>query len=451
MPRKKRSELAAGIFVVGALAATLGVVLWIGAADLFRPAGQKAVFYAEEAGGSYGLEVGNFVQVGDDPVGKLAEVRFDPTAGRTYYVAVIERPDIHIYADGNAVAAAGFIGGARLIVTSRGSDNKPLAGWKDPIRLGRGGFMGAMASLSEQIGGELDRTRAESLLAKIHAIVDGLKGAAYEVGKIASVLRNETDPNRAEALLAKVHSGVGNLRAATDLVLKELKPVQPDALLAKVHHSADDLNRISANIGRQVDPNAAGSAMAKLHTSLNDVNQISADARPKLEKTLTAIQSAAEKIESYTRQDVAEILAKVRRISDEVLKIAVDVSAVSGQVRQMTVVNRDRIDEIIDNMTLVSAELKTTAKEVRRNPWRLLYRPQDKELRSKNIYDAAHAFADGAEQLDQAIAKLAALRKAHPQGVPADDPELAKIRQQVEQSFSRFSKVEQALWDELTK
>ena len=64
---------------------------------------------------------------------------------------------------------------------------------------------------------------------------------------------------------------------------------------------------------------------------------------------------------------------------------------------------------------------------------------------------SARAFSNGAEQLDQAIAKMAGLAKAYPEGVPTDDPTLQKIRKQLQETFGKFSKAEQALWKELSK
>ena len=43
MPQTKHDELKAGLFVIIALAVTLGVILWLGAGDAFRTAGQEVV------------------------------------------------------------------------------------------------------------------------------------------------------------------------------------------------------------------------------------------------------------------------------------------------------------------------------------------------------------------------------------------------------------------------
>jgi len=123
---------------------------------------------------------------------------------------------------------------------------------------------------------------------------------------------------------------------------------------------------------------------------------------------------------------------------------------VSEQTKEIVTVNRDNIDETLDNLTQVSVDLKSAAKEIRRNPWRLLYEPEEKELRSQNLYDAVRAFSNGAEQLDQAITKLRRLEQ-----IKSDDPAFQetteKIHKGLNEVFSKFSKAEEALWKELQK
>jgi len=364
------------------------------------------------------------VQIGDDPIGKLSKVHFDPNSSRTLYAVDIERPDVKLYANGKAVAAAGFIGGARIVITSRGSDDEPLADGKNPIELAPGGFAMAVAAVNK----ELDADNKQGLLYK-------LKGITESIDVVADQLKSEMDPNQAGTLLADIHKSAADIAAIAGSLRYELTrgddaeaEIKNGPLLVKVHASADDVNKVTGNLEQMVTTN-----------------------RPKIDATLTAVKDTAETIHRYAKTDIGQMLATFRKTSDDVLKVAVNMREITDDVRGIVNVNREQIDEMIDNMTMVSAELKATAKEVRRNPWRLLYRPDDKELRSKNIYDAARAFSSGAEQLDQAVMKLNALREAHPEGLSADDPELQKVRKQVEESFAHFSKVEQALWEELTK
>ena len=54
------------------------------------------------------------------------------------------------------------------------------------------------------------------------------------------------------------------------------------------------------------------------------------------------------------------------------------------------------------------------------------------------------------ESVDIAMQVANGLAKAHPDGVNSDDPQLLKIRKQLEESFEKFTLAEQALWNELT-
>jgi len=398
MARKTHNELTAGIFVLVALAVLLGVIVWLGGAGLFSPARQRAFFYAEEQDGSTNLQEGSFVLIGDDPVGKIARIRFDADAGRTFYTAEIERGDVTLHADGKVRVAAGLIGGSRLVIVDRGSEDAPLADAEHPVHLA-GGMDQAMGNIEH---------------------------ATEQLAAITDVVARELNAGDSAAILAKIHDVIDSLTTA-----------------------AGDVATIAASVKAETDTANDAALLAKLHSSMDDVNAITGDAKPKFADTLTAVRNTAQSVEGYAKDDLAAILVSVREASTEVLKISRNFADVSGEVRELVMLHRDNIDEMIDNMTQVSANLKATAKEVRRNPWRLLHSPDEKELDSQNIYDAAAAFSNGAEQLDQALAKLTGLAEASPEGLPADDPDLMKVRAQLDEAFSNFNKAEQALWKEL--
>lgn len=430
MPRRKYSELTAGIFVLLALGVTVGLVVWLGASDLFKRGAQRVTFYAAESDGSMGLAVGNAIQINDMPVGRISDIRSAPKGGRTLYIADVEMRDLKIHADGAAQVAKDLVGQGRLVITSRGSAAKPLADEDNPIHL-TGGLDQAMsniASVSEDLKSiagtfkrEMDVAQSAAMLAKVHGVVDDLKRAAVNIASLSSNVLAETDSQRKGSVIAKVHA------------------------------SADDVNRVTGSLSRELDPANPAALLAKVHRSADDLNAMTADAKPKVQRTLTAMENVATQFESFTKKDIVEILATLREVNSKVLTIVNNFSVVSEQARQMVALNRDRVDEMIDNMSQVSDNLKATSKEVRRNPWRLLYKPDKQELKSQNVSEAARAFASGAEQLDQVIIRLNALSQANPKGIAADDPELQKIRKEIQGTFGNFTKAEQALWQEMAK
>ena len=399
MPKNVSNELKAGLFVLAAVAAALGIILWLGAADIFKRTGQQVYFYGPVSAGPMGITQGAYVMLGDAPIGQIDQVTAEPKNNRCVYRARLARRDITIKADAKAIVSSPFIGAARIAIESTGQAAH-LADGQHPILLSGG---------MEQAMGEL-------------------AAAAEHVNTITKTIQMELSLGQSASLLSKLHSLIGDLQTAST-----------------------NINVLSANVLHQTDPEKMDSLMARIRSAMGDITAMTSDARPKMAQMMTSLNNSASQIESYTKKDVAELLAGLRKTNDQILKIANDFSDVSGQTRQIVVMNRDNIDEIIDNMTSVSTNLKATAKEVRRNPWRLLYKPEKEELRSQNIYDATRAFAAGAEQLDQSLAKLNALSKASPQGVTLNDPEMVKVRQQILDTFSKFNKAEEALWKELSR
>jgi len=392
-----------------------------------------------------GLQEGSDVLLGDSGVGKIIRIDSRPDQGVCLYHARIDRRDLVIRADGSASIVSPPIGTAKLVITRLGS-GPDLADDAHPIPL-TGGLNKAMVDLTvaaekirkiaEVATGELDASNRESILYRVKEGTRELVKASSDVAMVAANVRGQTDANQPGSIVAQLVQSAAYIRG-------QLDPNQGGSIMDTVRGAA-------GSVKGQLDANQKESLVAKFHRSVDDVNAMTSDARPKVQKTLTAIADMTERLDGYVQKDVAEILGKLRETNNQVLKITKDFAEISDQTRKMILVNRDKIDEMIGNMTLVSEDLKATAKEVRRNPWRLLCEPDKKTLETANLHDAARAFLLGAEELDAAIGKLKELSEAHPGGVAADDPKLQKVREHLKETFDKFSKAEQALWRELEK
>ncbi|MFP4104634.1 MAG: MlaD family protein [Phycisphaerae bacterium] len=430
MPRKRHSEFLAGIFVVVAVLTTVGVLIWLGMAQVFVDEKRTVYFAAPQEAGAVGLAVGSPVKFGDASVGKIIEIRYSPEQQRVLYRASVDDEVLRVHTNGKAYVSAGMVQTSELIITDRGSADKPFADKDNPLPLPPGGVDRAMQNISQ---------------------------ASEKLVSIASSVEKELDPQRSDSTLAGLKSVIGHLDDAsrqigsiTKMVDSEIDGANDQSLVASLHRSAGNVEQITTSVRQETDPGQDGSMMATVKGVVGDAKAITADARPKISRTLTSVENTADKIETYANKDLAELLAQLRDANTTVLKITADMQSVTRQVDEIVTVNRQSIDETIDNMRQVSSNLKATAKEVRRNPWRLFHRPDDEEMHSTNIYDAARSFSEGAEQLDQALARLVVLRKSHPDGIPADDPTLTRIRKSLKETFSNFSRAEQALWKELT-
>jgi ABC-type transporter Mla subunit MlaD len=444
--RKHVSELTAGLFVVIGLAVVLSVVIWLGASDLLMRSRGQIWLYVEQSAGWTGLEPGQQVYVGSVPAGRISRVRFEPETGRTFFRVDLEIPDLKIRSDAEIVYVEGVLGGSRVDVLSAGSAEDVPDSPQRAVALRAGGPMGAIQELSGRLSDELDANAPESLLGKIHAIVDDLQDAAGTVTEIAAGVQGQLDADAPNALLGKIHRTLDDINAMSETLRGEFDANTAAALLAKVHVTADDINRVTASLARQSDPGVAGSLLDHVRGIVTDVHEVTKDIKPRVIRLATNAEVTSARLREYVEYDVLLLLIDLQNTGKEILQLSRNFAELSRTARDIVKLNRGNIDEMIDNMTTVSADLKAAAKEIRRNPWRLLYTPKKEEIHSQNVFAAARSFSTAAEQLDQALAKL---RAADPDRL--DDEELQKIREHLRESFENFSKAEQALWQELRR
>lgn len=392
MKHRKRQELAAGIFAVICLAAGLGVVLWLGGSSLWHKQAQSAWFYSEQTRGRQSLLVGSPVIRGDVQVGKIVSMDLDPAGNRVVFGVAIYNDSTRIYRDAEARVAAPLVGkDVALAILACGHEDKGLADVGHPIRIKTGPL--------EAIAGELDLSNPTSILSKLHALADSLGGAGDNVRLMSEQVR---------------------------VTLGEIAP--------RLAHTAKTIDEMTT----QAAPLVA--------RTVTNVDAIVADARPKVANVLAKVSVAADRIDEFAQKDLAGFLAQVREINTKVLKTLENLEGASGEIRQIVTVNRTSVNEMIDNMATMSASLKATAAEVRRNPWRLMYTPTKEEREKDSLLQAARAFSAGATELDQALAKLKSVDPA-----VADAQAIQGIRDHLKKSFTRFREAEDLLWKQLNK
>ncbi|HNX26937.1 MAG TPA: hypothetical protein PKK48_05970 [Phycisphaerae bacterium] len=135
-------------------------------------------------------------------------------------------------------------------------------------------------------------------------------------------------------------------------------------------------------------------------------------------------------------------------ISGGMSEIMNNFAVITENLKQLVVTNSENINELIDNMVSVSANLNAASKEIRRNPWKLLYKPDDKTLKYTNIYDAARSFDDAATRLNIVATKLKALEQ-----LDSEDPQAKEkiklMQEELQKTFEKFQGMEQVFWKEV--
>jgi hypothetical protein len=330
-------------------------------------------------------------------------------------------------------------GPGRLVIVDRG-DGKPI----DPSRVIDGQVVPDFASLTRMVATQLDPNDPASLLAMI---------------------RTQLDPTDAKSLMGKVHRSVEDINAVTASLRNEFDAKQKAALIAKLHAILDHVNEVTTLLRGEMDHTTDQALMAKLHRTLDTLNAglqtvaaVLQENHQAINETIGHIRSTSQILEEQiaariARQldpaEAAGLLAKVHVAVERLGASLQDMNVITAAARQTVVLNREQLDEMIANMKETSDHLKAASKEIRRNPWRLFYQPTLEEASQANVYDAARSFAEAATRLDDALARVQAISRSPTTAPAGNGKQIADIMAELQQTFSKFSKVEQALWQQL--
>jgi hypothetical protein len=146
-----------------------------------------------------------------------------------------------------------------------------------------------------------------------------------------------------------------------------------------------------------------------------------------------------------------ETVDKLTAMLDKANTSLDDVKSATASLSTLVVTQKPVLERMIANMRLTSDQLKLTAIEVRRSPWRLLYKPEQQELETDNLYDASRSFALAATTLESTAESLSALMNKYGEKIDTADPDLKLILSNLHETFEKFSTAETDFWKSLEK
>ncbi len=105
-------------------------------------------------------------------------------------------------------------------------------------------------------------------------------------------------------------------------------------------------------------------------------------------------------------QQPDSLLSKFHVAADKTNATLGNLEDMTGSIRSLVLVNHESLESMVDNLKETSEYLRAASREIRRNPWKLLYRPSSEEVKQVVVADAARSFSDAAGKLDTAFAPL---------------------------------------------
>ncbi len=394
-----KNALKAGIFIIIALAMGLTVFFLVAGSGLGRGQSWTVRFDVDDDVG--GVGPGADVRVGGVTVGKVQRVRLSDDLG-SVDVDIALPGDIRLRQGANVVIQTTVTGTAWLNFDTLGQ-GEPLA---------RGSIIQGEAGTFSNLVAAVNR-----LTPAVTSLVDDVRGET--VPRVNEVL------GKTSRTMDSVEGTVQRFGDAADRTASAAATV--DELVQK---NRENLDRTLANL-REVSDQAP-----ELVENANLLVNKWADAADSVRTTL---EGTGEKLNA--------VLEDAEVIAEDMKGIGQDTQSTIREVHGLIAGNRGKIEQIINRMRDTSATLSLAAAEIRRSPWRLLYRPDGSQRESLDLYDAARRFAEGANALQDAAVALSDAandQTANPEQVEA-------LLLDLQRRFQEFERMERLLYERLSE
>jgi ABC-type transporter Mla subunit MlaD len=418
--RPTLNNVLAGTFVVSSLA--LGV--WVsfvladkGVGGSGTPLDFSVRFSLSD--GAAGIKPGSILQLGGQPIGRVIAVDFDRAAEKSnapagVLVRVEARGDVPLFSDATITLDRPLLGSLSSInIVNVGTkiDDPITTGEVVPGMLAPPAFLAQAGLGADQIA-QLQRT---------------LKNIDASVANVSSIIDRQ-GPN-AEKAVADAQAMVTDLKGKVGQWTTSV-----DATLANIEKAS----------GR-IDP-----LFTQVEGGVADGRALIADARATITENRAAIDRIVKNVESATdridKKTLAELESAFTTGKEALLRAGEAVDSFGELLNEET----PSIRRSLANVRVMSDQLKLTAIEVRSQPWRLIYQPDDKTLKVQTLYDGTRAYAQAASDVRSAAETLREIT-AEKNPNAAENKALEDATRALAESLAKYRLAEQTLMDALLK
>ena len=196
----------------------------------------------------------------------------------------------------------------------------------------------------------------------------------------------------------------------------------------------------------------AGDTLVSIHTASDQISSVLGDTKPDVRGTMANIHTITDDVKAKLpgiMDHVDTVVVKTTTTLDnakgtiEDIKATVtNAKAISESARILVDGNKYKFDTMVGTLKVTLENMKGFSADLRRSPWRLLYRPGPGEMDNLELYDAARQFSDGANGVNDAAVALRDAMK----NPTVDKAEIQKLVDRLNTSFDSFNTVEDKLW-----
>ncbi len=402
--RTANNNIRAGAFLIVAVIAAFAIVVVLaGLREKLEPRDPYIVRF-DIATGATGLEAGSIVRIGGVEVGRVTKVELVTEASQErtpgVYATIGVDKDRQFFGTPVAFLERPLLGaGAELNFASLGDEQAA------PLPVG-GQIVGAIAPPSF------------------------LSGLGYGDKQVSELQR----------IMANTDEFTGNIKDLTGDAKARSKQWFDDAdrIITNFRTSSDEFPAITDNVKQRLDE--VKEFIAKARAVLDDN-------RPSIDNIIANTQDASEHLKELLASLNTETKESLNAMLEDGRAAVGDAKAALGRVSDLITEQTPNLRRSLANTRLASDQLKMTLEELRASPWRLLYRPDTRELEFEFLYDAARTYAAAVSDLRSASEALQAVSAMS----NADPTQVAELLESVTAAFNAYEGAEKRFLELVTE
>ncbi|MDX9911323.1 MAG: hypothetical protein RBS39_05790 [Phycisphaerales bacterium] len=431
--QSNRNNLLAGGFLVGAIVVAVVMSFVLSGIEM----GKRSKYLVEFSlvTGAPGIQPGSPVKVGGQQVGKVREVRIangPDGVPRNVEVEIEVRASIGLYEDAWVFLEKPLLGALSSInIPHVGVGDVPVPQGGNP-RLAPGerleGKIAPPAFLADAGFGPDQSKQLQQAIGNIYKITEDVRVA---VERIAPAIPDAVDG--ASVAVTDVRTIAGDIRTNWPKWRDEFSFASERFATA-----SDELAKASTGANEGVSETRE--LVARARDTLDDN-------RPRLDAIVANTDDLMRGLQDGTRPAINAAV-------DRWYAAGTRADDTLARAQTLMVQESPTIRGALANLRLMSDQLKLVALEVRQQPWRLLVRPDTRELEGQLLYDAARTYADAVSDLRAASESLSALASNAPDASPdasgaasrmVDTEAIGAMSEEVRAAFEKYRAAEAEL------
>ena len=225
----------------------------------------------------------------------------------------------------------------------------------------------------------------------------------------------------------------------------------PEEYRTRVVPTLQNLSTTTANFNQDYETwrKPIGDTLLNAQSFTGNADQLLKDNKAKFTQLMDNTSAAMADAKVVASEFKTKGMPALQKLLDQGADAAQTLASSLNQVEQQMPQRLTDLRDFMLDAREIAGQLKLTAIEIRRSPWKLLYQPKPGEVAHENLYSATRAFALATADLKTASASLQAVLAQDANKFNSDENFRKEVRQEVLDSLEKYEAAQRQLFDVL--